>query len=175
MSSYTRQSFLLYRVQCQVTLDSPSVPGPMLNYTRQPFMLYQIHCRVTLDSPFVPGPMSSHTRQPFLLYRVQCRVTLDSPIFSTRSNVELKSTCYLVYHVLRSSKLLRSNGCFWNPNINRFSGRNWTRLSELTVTIWTAKWRSCWPSQNLDAERGNEECSILSHKNQFKYPRTQCR
>lgn len=123
-----------------------SLPGPVSSHTRQPFLLYQVRCRVTLDSPSVPGPLSSSNRQVIL-----------------------------VYHVLCSSKLLRSNGRFWNPNINRFSEKIWTRLSELTVTSWTAKWSSCWLSQNLDAERGNEECGILSPRNQFKYPRTQCR
>ena len=190
---------LLYQVECRVTLDSPSVPGPMSSYTRQSFctnsnielhstaLLYQVQCRVALDSPSVPIRISSYTRQPFctnsnielhstaLLHQVQCRVTLDSPFFCTRSSVELKSTRCLVYHVLRSSKLLRSNGCFCNPNINRFSGKIWTRLSGLTVTSCTAKGRSCWLSQNIDAERGNEECGILSLGNQCKYPRTQCR
>jgi len=171
MSSYTSKPFMLYQAECRVTLDNlfcctrsivelhstalSSVPGPMSSFTSQPFMLYQVECRLT--------------RQPFLLYQVQRRVTLDSPFFCTRSSVELKSTRYLVYRVLRSSKLLRSNGCFWNPNINRLSGKIWTRLSELTLTIWTAG-RSCWLSRNLDAERGNEECGILSLRNLTNFP-----
>jgi len=172
MSSVTRQSYTRSDVELHST-TLYAVLGPVSSHTRKPFLLDQVQCRVTPDSPFfctrsnvelhstapVPGPMSSYNRQ----------------LFCTRSNVELKSTRYLVYHVLRSSELLRSNGCVWNPNTNRFSGKIWTRLSELTVTNWTAKWRSCWLSQNLEAERGNEECGILSLRNQFKYSRTQCR
>jgi hypothetical protein len=173
MPSHIRQFFLLYKVQCRVTLDSLFLPGLMSSCTQQPFCTRSnVESHSTALSS-VPVPVSSYTRQPFC---TKSNVELYSTaLFSTRSNVELKSTRYLMCHVLRSSKLLRSNGCFWNPNINRFSEKIWTRLSELTVTSWTAKWRSCWSSQNLDAERGNEECGILSHRNQYKYPKTQCR
>jgi hypothetical protein len=86
-----------------------AVPGPMSSYTWLCFLLYQVQCRVTLNSAFsytrsnvelnstvfsaVPGPVT-YTRQYFLLYQAQCRITLDSAFRRTRPNVELKYTSY---------------------------------------------------------------------------------
>jgi hypothetical protein len=162
----------LYQVHCRITLDSPPVPGPVSSHTRQPFLLYQVQCRVTLDSPFFCTRSTVELHSTALLYQVQCRVTFYSLFFCTRSNVELVIWCNMFYVVLSSRDLMA--GLEIRISLD-FLEKIWTRLSELTVTSLTAKWRSCWLSQNLHAERGNEECAILYFRNQFKYPRTQCR
>jgi hypothetical protein len=125
------------------------LPDPMSSNTRQRFLLYQVQFQVTLDSVFrctrsnvesistalsiLPGPMSSNTRQRFLLYQVQCRVTLDSFFRCTRSNVGLKSTLFLQCLILVFTKLYRLP---FKCEFQRFSRTFiWSRL----LIIWSAQ------------------------------------
>jgi len=112
MSSCTRQYFLLYQVQCRVTIDSAFcctrsnvelqstvlsvVPGPMSSYNRQYFLLYQVQCRVqSTVLSVVPGPMSSYNRQCFLLYLVIYRAHIDTLFYDDIRWFYL-SCCHLV-------------------------------------------------------------------------------
>ena len=156
---------MLYQVQCRVTLDNPLCCTRSNVELHSTALLYQVRRGVTLGSRSVLGPVSSYTGQPF----------------STRSNVESHSTalsfvpgplsssnrhviwCTIFYVLLSSCDLMAA---FEIRILIDFVEKNWARLSELSVTSWTAKWSSCWLSQNLYAERGNEECRILPLRSQ---------